>query len=141
MEKFRREHKAQRDWGLEQRHQAKLRRTYGDNVPATEEEWLAARAARLAQLADAPEPAEPLVQVEEPVRVEEPVPAADACVAEPETTAPSRRCVGVRVGRVRRVRGGVARLEGHRDVRSADGNYRIGVGATVIWLRFVGCGP
>ncbi|MFI5908136.1 hypothetical protein [Dactylosporangium sp. NPDC051541] len=143
MEAFRRMHQEQRDWGLEQRHAAKLRRIYGDNVPVTKEEWLQARAVRLAQAAEPPErveetqAAEPQEQTKEPMRA----PAldvdavADACAAEPEFVertgpvhrGPSRsaRPVVRRVSRSWVARCARCRLEGHRVVGSADGNYRV----------------
>ncbi|MFI5912860.1 hypothetical protein [Dactylosporangium sp. NPDC051541] len=158
VEAFRRVHREQRDWGLEQRHAAKLRRIYGDNVPVTKEEWLQARAARLAQAveaqaveaqaveAQAVKPSEQaveamVVEAQEQGEVLMPAPTldvdvvADACAAEPEfveRTGPVRhgplrsaRPVVRRVSRSWAVRCGRCRLEGHRVVGSADGNYRI----------------
>ncbi|MFI5910514.1 hypothetical protein [Dactylosporangium sp. NPDC051541] len=140
VEAFRRVHREQRDWGLEQRHAAKLRRIYGDNVPVTKEEWLLARAARLAQVVEPSEQAVEAQVVEAQEQVEEPTatPAldvdvvADACAAEPECVertgpvhhGPARRVVR-RVSRLCAARFIMCRLEGHRVVGSADGNYRV----------------
>ncbi|MFI5912378.1 hypothetical protein [Dactylosporangium sp. NPDC051541] len=120
VEEFRRVHKEQRDWGLERRHEAKLRRIYGDNVPVTKEEWIQARAARLAPVAEPPEPVaelpEPVVEVSE--QVDEPVAAPD--VENVRDVQPD----AVVVAEPRRI----VRLERHRDVSSADGNYRSNFG-------------
>ncbi|MFI5913242.1 hypothetical protein [Dactylosporangium sp. NPDC051541] len=160
VEEFRRVHQEQRDWGLEQRHAAKLRRIYGDNVPVTKEEWLQARAARLAQVVEPSEQiVEPLVvepQVVEPQVVEPQVVESPEQVVEPQVVAsreeaiesrvvesweevgelertcpvsygPSRsgRPAGRRVLRSWGARFTMCRLEGHRVVGSADGNYRV----------------
>ncbi|MFI5907934.1 hypothetical protein [Dactylosporangium sp. NPDC051541] len=88
VEEFRRVHQEQRDWGLRKRHEARLRQIYGDNVPVTTEEWLEARAARPARLADAPEQAQsrerarPPEQAQPLEELEEPTPAPDADGAE-----------------------------------------------------------